>query len=218
VVVSAVLPLLESIFKCTTDIKLLELASLNHPLLRQLIMQAPGTYTHTLRVADLASAAAETIGADPLLARVGAYYHDIGKIAKPEYFVENQAGRGNKHDRLSPSMSALIIMAHVKDGIKLAKEYKLPQRIIDMIPQHHGTNLISYFYNRLRSRKILPCSRSTKRTIVIPVPNHRRVRRRSSCSPTSRSGFARLAEPTFTAYHRAGATPYEQHLHGWPAR
>jgi putative nucleotidyltransferase with HDIG domain len=153
VVVSAVLPLLETMFKCTTDIKLLELASLNHPLLRQLIMQAPGTYHHRMRVGTLAEAAAEAIGANALLARVGSYYHDIGKMLTPEYFVENQAGRGNKHDRLSPSMSALIIMAHVKDGIKLAKEYKLPQRIIDMIPQHHGTNLISYFYNKAKEQE-----------------------------------------------------------------
>jgi cyclic-di-AMP phosphodiesterase PgpH len=153
VVVSAVLPLLESIFKCTTDIKLLELASLNHPLLRQLIMQAPGTYHHSMLVGTLAEAAAEATGANALLARVGSYYHDIGKMLTPEYFVENQAGRGNKHDRLSPSMSALIIMAHVKDGIKLAKEYKLPQRIIDMIPQHHGTNLISYFYNKAKEQE-----------------------------------------------------------------
>jgi cyclic-di-AMP phosphodiesterase PgpH len=150
VAVSAVLPLLESIFKYTTDIKLLELASLNHPLLRQLIMQAPGTYHHSMLVGTLAEAAAEAISANALLARVGSYYHDIGKMLTPEYFVENQAGRGNKHDRLSPSMSALIIMAHVKDGIKLAKEYKLPQRIIDMIPQHHGTNLITYFYNKAK--------------------------------------------------------------------
>jgi cyclic-di-AMP phosphodiesterase PgpH len=150
VVVSAVLPLLESLFKRTTDIKLLELASLNHPLLRQLIMQAPGTYHHSMLVGTLAEAGAEAIGANALLARVGSYYHDIGKMLTPEYFVENQAGRGNKHDRLSPSMSALIIMAHVKDGVKLAKEYKLPQRIIDMIPQHHGTNLISYFYNKAK--------------------------------------------------------------------
>jgi len=150
VVVSAILPLLESIFKCTTDIKLLELASLNHPLLRQLIMHAPGTYHHSMLVGTLAEAAAEAVGANALLARVGSYYHDIGKMLTPEYFVENQAGHGNKHDRLSPSMSALIIMAHVKDGIKLAKEYKLPQRIIDMIPQHHGTNLITYFYNKAK--------------------------------------------------------------------
>jgi putative nucleotidyltransferase with HDIG domain len=150
VVVSAVLPLLESTFKFTTDIKLLELASLNHPLLRQLIMHAPGTYHHSMLVGTLAEAGAEAIGANALLARVGSYYHDIGKMLTPEYFVENQAGRGNKHDRLSPSMSALIIMAHVKDGIKLGKEYKLPQRIIDMIPQHHGTNLITYFYNKAK--------------------------------------------------------------------
>jgi cyclic-di-AMP phosphodiesterase PgpH len=150
VVASTMLPLLESIFKRTTDIKLLELASLNHPLLRQLIMHAPGTYHHSMLVGTLAEAGAEAIGANALLARVGSYYHDIGKMLTPEYFVENQAGRGNKHDRLSPSMSALVIMAHVKDGIKLAKEYKLPQRIIDMIPQHHGTNRITYFYDKAK--------------------------------------------------------------------
>jgi hypothetical protein len=150
VVVSAGLPLLESLFKLSTDIKLLELASLNHPLMRQLVVHAPGTYQHSMLVGTLAEAAAEAIGANALLARVGSYYHDIGKMLTPEYFVENQLGRGNKHDRLSPSMSALIIMAHVKDGIKLAKEYKLPQRIIDIIPQHHGTNLITYFYNKAK--------------------------------------------------------------------
>ncbi|HXH12280.1 MAG TPA: HDIG domain-containing protein [Alphaproteobacteria bacterium] len=150
VVVSAILPLLESIFKFTTDIKLLELASLNHPLLRQLVVHAPGTYHHSMLVGTLAEAAAEAIGANALIARVGSYYHDIGKMLTPEYFVENQMGRENKHDRLSPSMSALIITAHVKDGIKLAKEYKLPQRIIDIIPQHHGTNLITYFYNKAK--------------------------------------------------------------------
>lgn len=150
VVVSAVLPLLESSFKFTTDIKLLELASLNHPLLRQLVVHAPGTYHHSMLVGTLAEAAAEAIGGNALIARVGSYYHDIGKMLTPEYFVENQMGRENKHDRLSPSMSALIITAHVKDGIKLAKEYKLPQRIIDVIPQHHGTNLITYFYNKAK--------------------------------------------------------------------
>jgi putative nucleotidyltransferase with HDIG domain len=140
VVVSAVLPLFESLFKLTTDIKLLELANLNHPLMRQMIVHAPGTYHHSMLVGTLAEAGAEAIGASALLARVGSYYHDIGKMLTPEYFVENQANHENKHDRLSPSMSALIIIAHVKDGIKLAKEYKLPQRIIDIIPQHHGTN------------------------------------------------------------------------------
>jgi hypothetical protein len=150
VVVSAVLPLLESIFKFTTDIKLLELASLNHPLLRQLVVHAPGTYHHSMLVGTLAETGAEAIAANALLARVASYYHDIGKMLTPEYFVENQMGRENKHDRLSPSMSALIITAHVKDGIKLAKEYKLPQRIIDIIPQHHGTNLITYFYNKAK--------------------------------------------------------------------
>ena len=152
IVVSAAMPLLESVFKLTTDMRLLELTDQNHPVLRRLVVRAPGTYHHSLIVGNLAEEAAEAINAHPLLARVGAYFHDIGKIFKPEYFIENQ-GRENRHDRLSPNMSALILISHVKEGIELAREHKLPQEIIDMIAQHHGTSLIRYFYEKAKATK-----------------------------------------------------------------
>jgi putative nucleotidyltransferase with HDIG domain len=141
-------PMVEAIFNYVTDIKLLELGNLNHPLLREMIVKAPGTYHHSQLVAVLAEAAAAEIGANPLLARVGSYFHDIGKMRKPAYFIENQQDGVNRHDKLAPSMSALIIAAHVKDGLEMAREYHLPQRITDFIPQHQGTKLISYFYKK----------------------------------------------------------------------
>lgn len=147
---SMLLPALETLFKITTDIRLLELSNLNAPLLRRLAVEAPGTYHHSLMVATLAETAAEAIGANPLLARVGAYYHDIGKLLKPEYFVENQAYGGNKHEDLSPSMSCLIISSHVKDGLHFARAAGLPQRISDMIPQHHGTRIMTFFYQKAK--------------------------------------------------------------------
>ncbi len=138
----------EFVFKVTTDATLLELSDLNRPLLRQLAIRAPGTYHHSIMVGNLSEAAAEAIGANALLARVGAYYHDIGKMEMPEYFVENQKGGKNPHEKLAPTMSCLILISHVKRGLEIAEEYKLPQEIRDFIPQHHGTNLISYFYNK----------------------------------------------------------------------
>ncbi len=129
-----------------TDIKLLELASLDHPLMREMVIKAPGTYHHSVLVGSLAEAAAEAISANALLARVGSYFHDIGKTVKNQYFVENQPDASNIHDRLSPSMSALIIINHVKEGIELGKQHRLPREILDIIPQHHGTALIRYFY------------------------------------------------------------------------
>jgi hypothetical protein len=143
-------PLSESLFGYTTDIKLLELANLNHPLLRELIIRAPGTYHHSHLVGILAETAAEAVGANPLLARVGAYYHDIGKIKKPQYFTENMPEELSIHDSLTPHMSSLIIGAHIKDGMELAKMYKLPEVITDMIPQHHGTKKISFFYQKAK--------------------------------------------------------------------
>ena len=131
-----------------TDSKLLELSSLNHPLLREMIVKAPGTYHHSMVVGSLAEAAAEAVGANSLLVRVGAFFHDIGKTLKPQYFIENQRDVENIHDRLSPSMSALVIVSHVKEGIELGRKYKLPEPLIDMIPQHHGTSLVSFFYNK----------------------------------------------------------------------
>jgi hypothetical protein len=148
--VSMLLPALEALFKITTDIRLIELSNLNAPVLRRLSVDAPGTYHHSLMVGNLAEAAADAIGANPLLVRVGAYYHDIGKMLKPEYFVENQLFGINKHENLSPSMSCLIIASHVKDGLELAKEIGLAQRIRDMIPQHHGTRVMTYFYQKAK--------------------------------------------------------------------
>lgn len=142
------LPVLENLFGLITDITLLELSDLNHPLLRELSLKAPGTYHHSLIVATLAEAGCEAIGANGLLARVGCYFHDIGKLPKAEYFVENQPPGQSRHDTLAPSMSALIIINHVKEGVELARRYRLSQAIIDFIPGHHGTGLIYYFYRR----------------------------------------------------------------------
>ncbi|MBL7662409.1 HDIG domain-containing protein [bacterium] len=141
-------PVAEYFGSYLTDIKLLELSSLDHPLLRELSVGAPGTWNHSIVMGQMSEAGSEAIGANSLLARVGAYYHDIGKTKKPEYFVENQADDENRHDKLTPSMSALIIKAHVKDGVEMAKEHKLPQAVIDFIPQHHGTSIIKYFYDK----------------------------------------------------------------------
>ncbi len=148
-VVVSTLKIFETIFGEITHFTLLELAdSSNQPLLKKMILEAPGTYHHSLIVSNLAEAAADAIGAHGLLARVGSYYHDIGKMIKPEYFTENQMVSGNKHDDLEPSMSRLVILNHVKEGIELAKKHGLNQKIIDFIPQHHGTALIFYFYQR----------------------------------------------------------------------
>ena len=139
---------LERVFKVTTDLTLMELAHFNHPLLRMLAEKTPGTYHHSMSIASLAEAAASSVGANEVLVRVGAYFHDIGKVVKPTYFVENQKGSRSRHDKLSPRMSSLIIAAHVKDGIALAREYKLPEEVIEFIPMHHGTTRIDYFYNK----------------------------------------------------------------------
>jgi len=138
----------ESIFGVLTNFSLLELADFNHPLLKRMVLEAPGTYHHSLIVSNLADAGADAIGANALLCRVGTYYHDIGKMLKPEYFTENQLIDGNKHDNIEPSMSRLVILNHVKEGVELAKKYKLNPMIIDFIVQHHGTSLIYFFYQR----------------------------------------------------------------------
>lgn len=138
--------IVERVFNITTNLRLQEFDNLNHPLLLELNEKAPGTYQHTLTISRLAESASRAIDANALLAKVGAYFHDIGKIEKAEYFVENQINIGNKHDRLSPRKSMGIIKDHVQEGIELAREYKLPQRIADFIPMHHGTMLIKHFY------------------------------------------------------------------------
>ncbi len=146
--VSGALPIFESAFRITTNISWLELADLNHPLLKRLVIEAPGTYHHSLVVANLSEAAAEAIGASAAMCRVCSYFHDIGKLVKPEYFTENMRRDRNPHDELAPTMSALIIIAHVKEGVDLALKYGLNQEIIDVIQQHHGTSLVFYFYKR----------------------------------------------------------------------
>lgn len=147
-IVLGVLPIFEYLFKTVTNISLLELADFNHPLLQRMTLEAPGTYHHSLIVGNLSDAACRAIGANSLLARIGAYYHDIGKLEKAEYFSENQDVSSSKHDSLSPDMSKLIIMNHVKEGVDLAGKYKLNPVIIDFILQHHGNSLVYYFYRR----------------------------------------------------------------------
>ncbi|HZV80883.1 MAG TPA: HDIG domain-containing protein [Geobacteraceae bacterium] len=152
VLASGGIPFLESLFQYTTDIKLLELTNLNSPVLRELMVRAPGTYHHSVVVGNLVEAAAEAINANPLLARVAAYYHDIGKISKPQYFIENQAGGENRHDKLSPSMSALILISHVKEGGELARQHRLGQPIAEIIRQSHGTALIKFFHQKAQEQ------------------------------------------------------------------
>lgn len=148
VVVSGLLPLLEALFRITTDVSWIELADLNHPLLKRMTIEAPGTYHHSLVVATLAETAAEEIGANAIMCRVCSYFHDIGKMNKPVYFVENIGDAPNPHDELTPNMSALIVMAHVKDGVDMAIQYKLNPQIVNVIQEHHGTSLIQFFYHR----------------------------------------------------------------------
>ncbi len=146
------LPFIESLFGVQTELSLLELGDVAHPLLQELVRRAPGTYNHSINVASIAEAAAESIGAKGLLVRVGAYFHDIGKMLKPGYFVENQGHDANRHESLVPAMSTLIIIAHIKDGADLARQHRLPEPIIDFIEQHHGTTLVEYFYRRASER------------------------------------------------------------------
>jgi putative nucleotidyltransferase with HDIG domain len=152
-VVLGILPFIEKSFRITTGMTLLELADASQPLLRRLGIEAPGTYAHSLQVANLAETAAEAIGANALLARVGAYYHDVGKMNKADYFIENQSGGENRHINLTPNVSYLIITGHVKDGVELAKEYNLPTQLIHFIQQHHGTTLVEYFYHQACTRQ-----------------------------------------------------------------
>ena len=153
VIAVGIAPLVEMAFGYTNAISLLELANLDRPILRRLMLEAPGTYHHSMIVGTLVEAAAAQIGANPLLAKVCGYYHDIGKVKKPLYFIENQKGGINRHDKLAPSMSSLILIAHIKDGVEIARQNKLGQTIIDTIQQHHGTSLIHYFYEKAKKLK-----------------------------------------------------------------
>ncbi len=168
--VSALLPLLEYLFKLSTDISLLELVDLNQPLMRDLLVEAPGTYHHSIIVGNLVEAAAEAVEVNPLLARVSAYYHDIGKIKKSEYFIENQNLPVSRHEKLEPRMSSLIIMSHVKEGVELAKQHKLPESIINIIQQHHGTSVITYFYEKAKTQGAAAATHVTDSDFRYPGP------------------------------------------------
>jgi len=152
-VVSGLLPALESLFSITTNISWLEMSDLNHKLLRKLQLEAPGTYHHSMVVASLAESAAEEVGANAAMCRVCSYFHDIGKLSKPEYFIENQ-GDINPHDGLTPTMSAIVIIAHVKDGVDMAIKHKLNPKIIDVIREHHGNSLVQYFYHKAKEQRL----------------------------------------------------------------
>jgi len=167
---SILLPLFEWLFEITTSFKLLELSNLNLPLLRQLAESAPGTYHHSIVVGLLAEAGAEAIGADALFARVACLYHDIGKTVRPSYFVENQSYMDNRHDRLSPRMSSIVLANHVKQGIEIAREHKLPPRIIAVIPEHHGTGLMKYFYFKARKETDKPDEATLEHEFRYPGP------------------------------------------------
>lgn len=151
-IVSLMLPVLEYLFKVTTDITLLEFLDLDQPLMKSLMINAPGTYHHSVIVGNLVESASEAVDVNPLLARVSAYYHDVGKIKMPEYFVENLSYGENKHTKLTPHMSSMILVSHVKEGVELAQHHKLPESVIDIIMQHHGTNLITYFYQKAKDQ------------------------------------------------------------------
>lgn len=153
VLLQGLLPVIERVFRVATSMTLVEYSDANQPLLRRLAIEAPGTFSHSLMIGSLAEAAAEAIGANGLLARVGAYYHDIGKVNKPGYFVENQLGLASRHEQLSPMMSQLVIVGHVKDGMEMAKEYGLPKVLWQFIESHHGTTLVEFFYNKAQKRE-----------------------------------------------------------------
>jgi len=160
VLIQGLLPLIEKVFRITTSMTLLDYSDANQPLLKKLAMEAPGTFSHSLLIGSIAEAAAEAIERNGLLCRVGAYYHDIGKINKPSYFVENQMGLTSRHSELSPTMSQLIIVGHVKDGIEMAKEYGLPTVLRQFIETHHGTTLVEPFYNEAKKKQEAPPSES----------------------------------------------------------
>jgi putative nucleotidyltransferase with HDIG domain len=209
VVVVGFLPVVEGVFGYVTDVKLLELANLNHPALKELILQAPGTYHHSILMGSMVEAAAQAIGANALLARVCAYYHDLGKTRNPSYFAENQRGE-NRHDALAPSMSALIVKRHVTDGMELARRWRLPRTVRDGIAQHHGTRLVGYFWARARRAAEEPAGRGTVLDEALfrypgPRPQSREaalVMIADTCEASSRSLEAPTAEALRALVHK----------------
>jgi putative nucleotidyltransferase with HDIG domain len=196
--ISGLLPIFEGFFMLTTDISWLELSDLNHRLLRQMQLEAPGTFHHSLVVAALAEAAAEKIGANAPMCRVCSYFHDVGKLRKPGYFIENQHdGEENPHDALTPTMSALIIIAHVKDGVDLAVKHKLNPRIIDVIQEHHADALVYYFYRRAQDQKKLELEKVDRRLENpedLPMIDEKNFRYPGPCPKTRESGIIALAD------------------------
>jgi len=188
------LPYFESVFSITSAIRLLELTNPNHPLLRRLLMETPGTYHHSIIVGNLAEAAADAVGADGLLARVGATFHDIGKVKRPMFFVENQIGNDNPHDKIAPSLSTLIVMSHVRDGLEMAREYKLPEVVTAFIAEHHGTDLVKFFYHRAQEHngdsveekdfRYLGPKPQTKETAIVSLADAVEAAVRSLSKPT----------------------------------
>lgn len=196
--IQGALPAIESTFGVTTSMTLKELNDASHPLIRRLAQEAPGTYQHSLRLADLTEAAANAIGANGLLCKVGAMYHDVGKINKPGYFVENQAEGPNRHEKLSPAMSLLIIVGHVKDGVELAREYGIPATLRHFIESHHGTTLVEYFYHAARQRSDLhntPAPTEFEFRYPGPKPQTREAAILMLCD-AGESAARTLAEPT----------------------
>lgn len=203
VLVTGIIPLFEYLFGYTTDIQLLELSNLEHPLLKDLAVRAPGTYHHSVVIGSMVEDAAKAIGANPLLARVAAYYHDVGKFPKSMYFIENQKNGMNPHDRLNPRLSALILISHVKEGIALARKYRLPRPIIEIIAQHHGTGLIKYFYEKAQG---------------LAKPEHREVEEKDyrypGPPPQSREGGLVLLADVVEASSRTLSDPSPSRLQG----
>jgi cyclic-di-AMP phosphodiesterase PgpH len=185
VAVQGALPFLETLFRLPTVTALLDLADRNHPLLRELEAKALGSYNHSVMVASLTERACREVGANPLLGGVAALYHDIGKVRQPHYFIENQQGIANPHDELEPIVSAIIIQNHVIDGVEMALEHRLPPEVVECIRTHHGTMVVSYFYDlavqRAREGEVVDQERSATR-----AAGRGPRRRRSSCWPTAR--------------------------------
>ncbi len=202
IIVTGILPVVEMLFRITTDVSWIELADLNHPLLKRMTIEAPGTYHHSLMVATLAETAAEAIGANAIMCRVCAYFHDIGKMNKPAYFVENIGEAQNPHDELTPNMSALIVMAHVKDGVDLAIQHKLNREIIDVIQEHHGNSLIRFFYHRalqLRDEVQAAVEEGKAHEEDVPVVEEDSFRYSGPCPRTRESAIISLADAVESA-------------------
>jgi len=201
--ISGMLPFFEGFFKLTTDISWLELSDLNHKLLKRMQIEAPGTFHHSVVVASLAEAAAEKIDANAPMCRVCAYFHDVGKLSKPGYFIENQIdGTENPHNNLTPTMSALIIIAHVKDGVDLAVKHKLNPRVIDVIQEHHGDSLVAYFYHKAREQKRLELEkidRKLENPEDLPVVAEKSFRYPGPRPKTRESGIIALADTVESA-------------------